>query len=251
MKKLLPFVLLVLASCSNTKSFVMSVDNVNFPFSDPPNVLEVPTSVRAGEAMNIRVSVAGGGCKGFDRFDIKRTPERLELTPIGIERTGAICTTEYSTKWVEYSDPATTPRSTPFKVVVHRANGADLERTVTVSSENFIMNLDNIEFPQPAVKNVLEVPASVMANETIKVRISVALSSGCEQFDSFETKRSNIQLEVTPIGRRPLNVACTGLYGTQWVEFLDVATVPRSNPFKVIVHRANGADLERSVSITP
>ena len=119
------------------------------------------------------------------------------------------------------------------------------------TSENFVMRLDNVEFPQPVVKNLLEVPSSVTANETIKVRLSVALGGGCEQFGRFETKRSNTQLEVTPIGTRQLNLACTEIYGTKWVEFLDSAITPRSSPFKVIIHSANGPDLERSVSIRP
>jgi hypothetical protein len=117
------------------------------------------------------------------------------------------------------------------------------------NSETFVMGLDNITPPEPAVKNVLEVPESLKASDGLKIRVSVA-GGGCIRFSHFETKRTDARLEVTPIGSRPLNATCTADYRTWWVEYLDAAT-PRSNPFTVIVHRANGADLERSVTVTP
>ncbi len=133
MKRLLPFMVVLLVACSNTKTFVMSLDNVEFSESGIERVLEVPTSVKAGEAIKIRVSVASGGCGGFDHFDTNRTPDRLELTPIGIEQIGAICLAVYNTKWVGFFDSPTSPRSNPFKVIVHRSNGADLERSITIT----------------------------------------------------------------------------------------------------------------------
>jgi hypothetical protein len=116
-------------------------------------------------------------------------------------------------------------------------------------SETFVMSLDNVQ-PPPANTNVLEVPARIKTGDELRVRISVAFG-GCEAFKNFESKRTTNTLELTPIGNRQLDVACTAIYGTQWVEFADAPTSPRSNPFTVIVHRANGADLGRSVSITP
>jgi Fe-S cluster assembly iron-binding protein IscA len=133
MKSLFPFVMLLLVACSNTKSFVMSLDNVEFSESGIKNVLEVPTSIKAGDTFKVRVSVASGGCGGFDHFESTRTPQRLEVTPIGIEQTGAICPAVYSTSWVEFEDAASTARSNPFTVVIHRANGANLEKAVTIN----------------------------------------------------------------------------------------------------------------------
>jgi hypothetical protein len=136
MKKLLIPMLLALAGCTsapNTESFVMSLGNVSFPVSDPPNVLEVPSSIKTGETIKIRVSVAGGGCISFSKFETKRMAERLELTPIGSSPLNVNCTADYRTWWVEYLDTASTARSNPFTVIVHRANGADLERSVNIT----------------------------------------------------------------------------------------------------------------------
>jgi hypothetical protein len=136
MKRILIPILLFLAACStspSTETFIMSLGNVGFPGSDPPNVLEVPNSIKAGEAIKIRVSVAGGGCISFSKFESKRTAERLELTPIGISPLNVNCTADYRTWWVDYLDEASTARSNPFTVIVHQANGADLERSVTIT----------------------------------------------------------------------------------------------------------------------
>jgi hypothetical protein len=135
MKRVLIPVLLFLAACSTSPSsetFVMTLDNIQPPGQGTPNVLEVPTSVIAGEILNIRVSVAGGGCSSFDHFESKRTADQLELTPIGSRLLNVACTAEYSTRWVEFSDAASS-RSNPFKVIVHRGNGADLERSITIN----------------------------------------------------------------------------------------------------------------------
>ncbi len=133
MKMLLPFMVVLLVACSNTKTFVMSLDNVEFSESGIKNILEVPTSVKAGEAIKIRVSVAGGGCIRFSKFETKRTAERLELTPIGSTPLNVSCTADYRTWWVDYLDAASTARSNPFTVIIHRANGADLERSVSIN----------------------------------------------------------------------------------------------------------------------
>ena len=133
MKMLLPFMVVLLLACSNTKTFVMSLDNVEFPVSDPPKVLEVPERIKAGETIKIRVSVAGGGCISFSKFETKRTAERLELTPIGSTPLNVSCTADYRTWWVEYLDEASTARSNPFKVIIHRGNGTDLERSVSIT----------------------------------------------------------------------------------------------------------------------
>jgi hypothetical protein len=136
MKKVLVPILLFLAACSaspSTESFIMSLDNIEFPVSDPPKVLEVPPGIQAGETIKIRVSVAGGGCISFSKFETKRTAERLELTPIGSTPLNVSCTADYRTWWVEYLDEASAARSNPFTVIVHRANGADLERNITIT----------------------------------------------------------------------------------------------------------------------
>ena len=127
---------LVLASCSvspSSETFVMTLDNVQPPGQGTPNVLEVPGSVKAGEILKIRVSVAGGGCISFSQFESKRTAERLELTPIGSRLLNVACTTEYSTRWVEFLDTASTPRANPFTVIVHHSKTPDLERSVTIT----------------------------------------------------------------------------------------------------------------------
>jgi hypothetical protein len=127
---------LILASCTaspSSETFVMTLDNIQPPGQGTPNVLEVPTSVKTNEIFKIRVSVAGGGCSGFDHFESKRTAERLELTPIGIRLLNVACTAEYSTRWVEFSDAPTTPRSNPFTVIVHHSRTPDLERSVTIT----------------------------------------------------------------------------------------------------------------------
>jgi hypothetical protein len=136
MKRILIPILLFLAACGtnpSTETFVMSLNNVEFPGSDPPKVLEVPESIKAGDTIKIRISVAGGGCISFSKFESKRTAERLELTPIGSTPLNVSCTADYRTWWVEYLDEASTARSNLFTVVIHRANGADLERSVTIT----------------------------------------------------------------------------------------------------------------------
>jgi hypothetical protein len=112
-------------------------------------------------------------------------------------------------------------------------------------TETYLMNLDVI----PSSTSVIEVPGSVKAGEPFKVRVSVGFG-GCEEFSKFDSKRTNDILELKPVGLRQVNVPCTAIYGTKWVEFEDPA-LPRTNPFKVIVRRGNGADLEGSVSVTP
>ena len=114
------------------------------------------------------------------------------------------------------------------------------------NTENYVMDSGNVQDST----NVLEIPAVVKTGDELKIRVSVGFG-GCEQFSKFESKRTNNKLELTPIGSRQLNVACTDIYGTKWVEFVDVAAPARSNVFKVIIHRGNGADLERTVSINP
>jgi hypothetical protein len=135
MKRVLIPVLLFLAACSassSSETFVMTLDNIQPPGQSKPNVLEVPISINAGEILNIRVSVAGGGCSGFDHFESKRTADQLELTPIGSRLLNVACTAEYSTRWVEFSDAAT-PRSNPFTVIVHHSKTPDLERSVSIT----------------------------------------------------------------------------------------------------------------------
>lgn len=136
MKRILIPILLFLAACStspSTETFVMTLDNIQPPGQGTPNVLEVPSSIKAGEAIKIRISVAGGGCISFSKFESKRTAERLELTPIGSRPLNAACTTEYSTRWVEFSDAPSAPRSNPFTVIVHHSKTPDLERSVTIT----------------------------------------------------------------------------------------------------------------------
>ena len=136
MKELLIPVLLALASCSvqpSTETFVMSLNNVEFPVADPPKVLEVPSSIKAGDALTIRVSVAFGGCEQFSKFESKRTNDKLELTPIGSRQLNVACIEIYGTKWVEFVDVATPARSSLFTVTVRHGNGTDLERTVSIN----------------------------------------------------------------------------------------------------------------------
>ena len=108
------------------------------------------------------------------------------------------------------------------------------------------MNLGNVQDST----NVLEVPAVVRTGDELRIRVSVGFG-GCEEFKYLESRRTADRLELTPIGSRQLNVACTAIYGTKWVEFVDVAAPARSSLFTVTVRRGNGADLERNVSINP
>ena len=114
------------------------------------------------------------------------------------------------------------------------------------NTENFVMNLGNVQDST----NVLEVPAVVRTGDELRIRVSVGFG-GCEEFKYLESRRTADRLELTPIGSRQLNVACTAIYGTKWVEFVDVAAPARSSLFTVTVRRGNGADLERNVSINP
>jgi Fe-S cluster assembly iron-binding protein IscA len=135
MKRLL-FPLFFLAACStgpSSETFIMTLDNLQPPGQGTPNVLEVSESIKVGELLKIRVSVAGGGCSGFDHFESKRTAERLELTPIGSRLLNVACTAEYSTRWADFSDDASALRSNPFTVIIHHAKTPDLERSVTIT----------------------------------------------------------------------------------------------------------------------
>ena len=114
------------------------------------------------------------------------------------------------------------------------------------NTENFVMNSGNVQDST----NVLEVPAVVRTGDELRVRISVGFG-GCEEFKYLESKRTADRLELTPIGSRQLNVACTAIYGTKWVDFVDAAAPARSSQFTVTVRRGNGANLERTVAVTP
>jgi hypothetical protein len=132
MKKLLIPLLFALAGCTsapNTETFVMSLGNVQ----DSTNVLEVPVIVRTGDELKIRLSVGFGGCEEYKYLESRRTADTLELTPIGSRQLNVACTAIYGTKWVDFTDAATPARSSLFRVIVHRGNGADLERIVAVT----------------------------------------------------------------------------------------------------------------------
>jgi hypothetical protein len=118
--------------------------------------------------------------------------------------------------------------------------------TSAPNTESFIMNTN---IAQDST-NVLEVPVIVRTGDELKIRLSVGFG-GCEEFKMLESRRTADTLELTPIGSRQLNVACIAIYGTNWVDFTDAATPARSSLFRVIVHRGNGADLERTVAVTP
>jgi hypothetical protein len=131
-KKLLIPMLLALAGCTpaaNTENFVM---NSSIP-QDSTDVLEVPVIVRTGNELRIRLSVGFGGCEEYKYLESRRTADRLELTPIGSRQLNVACTAIYGTKWVDFTDAAAPARSSLFRVIVHRGNGTDLERTVAVT----------------------------------------------------------------------------------------------------------------------
>jgi hypothetical protein len=131
-KKLLIPMLLALAGCTsapNTESFIMNTSIAQ----DSTNVLEVPVIVRTGDELKIRLSVGFGGCEEFKMLESRRTADTLELTPIGSRQLNVACTAIYGTKWVDFVDAAAPSRSSLFRVIVHRGNGADLERTVAVT----------------------------------------------------------------------------------------------------------------------
>jgi hypothetical protein len=132
MKKLLIPMILALAGCTpaaNTESFIMNSSVAQ----DSTNVLEVPVIVRTGDELKIRLSVGFGGCEEFNFLESRRTADKLELTPIGSRQLNVACTAIYGTKWVDFTDAAAPARSSLFRVIVHRGNGADLERTVAVT----------------------------------------------------------------------------------------------------------------------
>ena len=118
--------------------------------------------------------------------------------------------------------------------------------TTSPSTENYVMDSGNVQDST----NVLEIPSSIKTGDELKIRVSVGFG-GCEEFSKFESKRSADKLELTPIGSRQLNVACTAIYGTKWVDFVDAAAPARSSQFTVTVRRGNGANLERTVAVTP
>jgi hypothetical protein len=118
--------------------------------------------------------------------------------------------------------------------------------TPAADTESYVMNSGNL----PDSTNVLEVPAIVRTGDELKIRVSVGFG-GCEKFQYLESRRAADKLELTPIGNRQLNVPCTANYASKWVDFVDAATPARSSLFRVIVHRGNGADLERTVAVTP
>jgi hypothetical protein len=118
--------------------------------------------------------------------------------------------------------------------------------TTAANTESFIMNSGNLQDST----NVLEVPVIVRTGDELKIRVSIGFG-GCEEFKYLESRRAADKLELTPIGSRQLNVACTANYGSKWVDFVDAAAPTRSNLFRVIVHRGNGANLEQVVAVTP
>ena len=123
---------LMLAGCTPaepiTETYLMSLSTV----AGSTNLLEVPTSVKAGDPFKVRVSLGFGGCEAFSKFDSKRTNDTLELKPIGIRQVNVPCPAIYGTKWEEFEDPGL-PRTNPFKVIVRSGNNPDLERSVTVT----------------------------------------------------------------------------------------------------------------------
>jgi hypothetical protein len=86
--------------------------------------------------------------------------------------------------------------------------------TSAPNTESFIMNSSNTQDST----NVLEVPVIVRTGDELKIRVSVGFG-GCEEYKYLESRRTADTLELTPIGSRQLNVACTAIYGTKWVDF--------------------------------
>ena len=116
-------------------------------------------------------------------------------------------------------------------------------------SQTFTMPLGVVCNPVADCTPPLEVPANVGGSETLKVRMSVVTSSGCQGFERFDIKREAAKLEITPVGRELLNAPCTLQAGSQWVEYTDAPTMPRSSPFVVIVRQPTGPDFTREVTI--
>ena len=117
-----------------SRPFTMSLGTFGPPCQPNENcTLDVPASVGSAAPLKVRLSVVtSSGCQSFDRFDSKRSASQLEITAIGKETDGP-CTQVAGAQWVEYTDPATPARTSPFSVIVRQPSGPDFERQVTVT----------------------------------------------------------------------------------------------------------------------
>jgi hypothetical protein len=131
-------VLLSLMACTWSpieETFVFSLTEVNT--FDGLKIFDVPKNVGRQAVLKVQIWWQSGNCEtGFLRWDVKRDSSHLELTPIGIRRPlppNTACTLSIATVQTEYADQPDIERSNPFTVILHRANGPDIVRSVLVT----------------------------------------------------------------------------------------------------------------------
>jgi hypothetical protein len=96
--------------------------------------LEAPTSVSAGSALTVILTVTTGGCTTFDRIDVERSASAASLTPWGTDgakgkRDVACPANIVDTPHSIRLDP---PFQNPFMVLVPRVGLDPLTATVQV-----------------------------------------------------------------------------------------------------------------------
>lgn len=104
------------------EEFVIQVDSVTGP-----------TSVPAATAFQqfFYGAVGPNGCYGFKAFRVVRSPGAADVTAVGQQSTGALCTQApvYLQREPLTIDP---PASDPFTLRVHQGDGTVLTRTIRI-----------------------------------------------------------------------------------------------------------------------
>ncbi len=114
---------LAAATCSSfgpaEREYIIHLDSIAAPRTHP-----------ADSAMTVEFygTVGPNGCHRLDRYELEKTPSRLDVTVWGVETQNAICTQAI----VPLNDSLTVPApfTDPFTIVAHQPSGS--ERTVTV-----------------------------------------------------------------------------------------------------------------------
>lgn len=101
------------------RAYIIHLDSIVAPGTHP-----------ADSAMTVSFygTVGPDGCHRLDRYELEKTPSRLDVTVWGVEREGAVCTQAIVPLADSISIPA--PFTDPFTIVGHQPSGS--ERTATV-----------------------------------------------------------------------------------------------------------------------
>lgn len=131
MKSTSPIILLVLISSASGCSLLGYEKNeINTMHVDS---LVAPDEIAADQAFSIRiVGLLTNGCQRFERLDVNKTPNQLELRMLAREqvRYDELCTDDI--RWVSQEYTVEPPFADTVDIVAHQRHGGVVRQTVRV-----------------------------------------------------------------------------------------------------------------------